>query len=145
MPYKNLELNPSNYNQKHTSARSQFYKGFSTINPNNYGFKLYDFELIKQDIINHFNTRKGSRVMNPNFGTIIWDLLMEPMTDQIKELLINDVKVICNFDPRAYPLAINVNEYERGYLIEVTLQMKNTDQRTVMKVMFDQKIGLLAQ
>lgn len=143
MPYKNIELNPSKYNQTHTSARSQFYKGFSTVNSNNYGFKLYDFELIKQDIINHFNTRKGSRVMNPGFGTIIWDLLMEPLTEQIKEILVDDIKTICNSDPRVYPLQIDINEYDRGYLIEITLQMKNTDQRTTLKLAFDQKIGLV--
>lgn len=145
MPYKNLEINPSNYNQTHTSARSQFYKGFSTVSSTNYGFKLYDFELIKQDIVNHFNTRRGSRVMNPNFGSIIWDLLMEPMTDRIKNLLVDDIKTICNYDPRVYPLNININEYERGYLIEITLQMKNTDQRSNMKLIFDQKIGLVVQ
>jgi phage baseplate assembly protein W len=142
MPYKNLELTPSQYNQTHTSARSQFYKGFSTINSTNYGFKLYDFELIKQDIVNHFNTRKGSRVMNPGFGTIIWDLLMEPLTDRIRELLTEDIETICNSDPRVYPLQININEYDRGYLVEITLQMKNTDERETMKLAFDQKIGL---
>lgn len=143
MPYKNIELNPSKYNQTYTNAKTQFYKGFSTVSSNNYGFKLYDFELIKQDIINHFNTRKGSRVMNPTFGTIIWDLLMEPLTEQIKEILVDDIKTICNFDPRVYPLQIDINEYDRGYLIEITLQMKNTDQRTALKLAFDQKIGLI--
>lgn len=145
MPYKNIELNPSKYNQTHTSARSQFYKGFSTVNSDNYGFKLYDFELIKQNILNHFNTRKGSRVMNPEFGTIIWDLLMEPLTDQIKNLLTDDIKRICNFDPRAYPLQIDISEYEKGYLVEVTLQMSNIDQRTTLRIAFDQKIGLISQ
>lgn len=142
MPYKNLELTPSRYNQTHTSAKSQFYKGFSTLNPNNYGFKLYDFELIKQDIFNHFNTRKGSRVMNPGFGTIVWDLLMEPLTDRIRELLTEDIETICNFDPRVYPLQININEYEKGFLVEITLQMKNTNEQANMKLVFDQTIGL---
>jgi len=83
--------------------------------------------------------------MNPEFGTIIWDLLMEPLTEQIKELLTQDITTICSADPRAYPLQIDINEYERGYLVEITLAMKNTDQRTNMRLAFDQKIGLSVQ
>lgn len=145
MPYKNLEINVSNYNSQHTNRLSQFYRGFSTVDPTNYGSKLYDFDLIKQDILNHFNTRKGSRVMNPTFGTIIWDLLMEPLTEDIKNLLQQDIETICNFDARTYPLQIDINEYEQGYLVEITLALKNTDQSSTIKLMFDQKLGLIAQ
>jgi len=145
MPYKNLEINVPNYSQQHTQRQEQFYKGFSTVDPTNYGSKLYDFDLIKQDILNHFNTRKGSRVMNPAFGTIIWDLIMEPMTEKVRELLKQDIQTICTFDPRVYPLQIDIREYEQGFLIEITLQMKNTDQSIKMRLAFDQNLGLLAQ
>lgn len=145
MPYKNLEINVANYNNQHTDRLSQFYRGFSTVDPNNAGSKLYDFDLIKQDILNHFNTRKGSRVMNPTFGTIIWDLIMEPLTEDIKDMLQRDIETVCTFDPRVYPLQIDINEYEQGYLIEVTLAMKNTDQSTTLRIAFDQKLGLIAQ
>lgn len=145
MPYKNLEISVSNYNPQHTAKQSQFYRGFSTVDPTNYGAKLYDFDLIKQDILNHFNTRKGSRVMNPSFGTIIWDLIMEPMTEQVRELLQQDIETICSFDPRVYPIQIDINEYEQGYLVEITLALKNTNEATSMKLVFDQKLGLRIQ
>jgi phage baseplate assembly protein W len=145
MPYKNLEISPSNYNSQHTQQQSQFYRGFSTVDPANYGAKLYDFDLIKQDILNHFNTRKGSRLMNPTFGTIIWDLIMEPLTQQIKELLQQDIVTICSFDPRVYPMQVDINEYEQGYLVEITIAMKNTNQSTNLKLIFDQKVGLRVQ
>ena len=145
MPYKNLEISVPNYNAQHTARQSQFYKGFSTVDPTNYGAKLYDFDLIKQDILNHFNTRKGSRVMNPSFGTIIWDLIMEPMTEQIRELLQQDIQTICSSDPRTYPIQIDINEYEQGYLVEITLALKNTNESTTMRLVFDQKLGLRIQ
>jgi phage baseplate assembly protein W len=145
MPYKNLEINVSNYNSQHTNRLSQFYRGFSTVDSTNYGSKLYDFDLIKQDILNHFNTRKGSRVMNPTFGTIVWDLIMEPLTENVRELLQQDIEAICSFDPRAYPIQIDISEYEQGYLVEITLAMRNTDESTTMKLVFDQKLGLTAQ
>jgi len=145
MPYKNLEINPVQYNTQHTDQLSQFYKGFSTVNPNNRGSKLYDFDLIKQDILNQFNTRKGQRVMNPKFGTIVWDLLMEPLTPQTKELLTSDIATICKYDPRVYPSQISINEYPEGYIVEIVLTMKNTNQSSVLKLAFDQKVGLKVQ
>lgn len=145
MPYKNREINPTNYSEQHTAKESQFYKGFSTLDPTNFGSKLYDFDLIKQDILNHFNTRKGSRVMHPTFGSIIWDLLMEPLTEQVKELITQDIDYICNYDPRAYPTNIVINQYEKGFVIDITLNLKNTDESETMKIIFDQNIGLVVQ
>lgn len=145
MPYKNIEINPAPYSQELTDNRTHFYRGFSTLNPNNRSSQLYDFDLIKQNLLNHFNTRKGERVMNPTFGTIIWDLIMEPLTSSVREALSNDIKTICTFDPRAYPIQIAINEYEQGFLVEVTLVLKGTDQTSNLKLMFDQKLGLSLQ
>jgi len=145
MPYKNLEINPVQYNPQHTDQISQFYKGFSTVNPNNRGSKLYDFDLVKQNILNQFNTRKGQRVMNPKFGTIIWDLLMEPLTPQVKDLLTKDVTAICKYDPRVNPSKISISEYPQGYIVEIVLAVKNTNQSSVLKLAFDQKVGLRVQ
>ena len=145
MPYKNIEINPVNYSSLHTDRLTQFYKGFSTVNTINRGSKLYDFDLVKQDILNQFNTRKGQRVMNPKFGTIIWDLLMEPLTLEVQELLTNDVTNICKSDPRVYPVRIAISEYSQGFLVEINLAMKNTNQSSVLKLAFDQKVGLKVQ
>ena len=145
MPYKNLEITVTDYNSQHTDRLTHYYKGFSTTNPDSRGSKLYDFDLIKQDLLNHFNTRKGQRLMNPKFGTIIWDTLMEPLTPEIKQLLTTDIREICNLDPRVYPTQIQVNEFERGFLIEIALSMRNTNQTSTLRLMFDQKIGLALQ
>jgi len=50
------------------------FKGFSTVNKVKAPYTLTDMALVKQDLLNEFNTRKGERVMRPNFGSIIWDL-----------------------------------------------------------------------
>jgi hypothetical protein len=59
--------------------------------------------------------------------------------------LLQDITKICKFDPRAYPLQINLVEYEQGYLVEITLMLKNTDQSSVLRLAFDQKLGLQVQ
>ena len=72
------------------------FKGFSS-KAEKQNFKVYDFECVKQDLINRLSVRKGERVENPEFGTIIYDCLFEPFTDslkdQIMELLIRLAKI----------------------------------------------------
>lgn len=145
MPYKNLEINSETIVLQTPVKRSQFYKGFSSFDNTQSNTKLYDFDIIKQDIINHFNTRKGERVMNPDFGSIIWELLMEPLTDQVRELLTQDVTDICNFDPRVSPTQIQLTEFESGYILELTLTLNGTDQSSKMTLTFDQKLGLVSE
>jgi phage baseplate assembly protein W len=145
MPYKNIVIGNSSAVTQNVTQQSQFYKGFSTQDSTNLGSKLYDFDLIKQDIINMFRTRKGERLMNPNFGSIIWDLLMEPLTDEVREVLQQDITTICNFDPRVTPTQIDLTEYPDGYILELTLLLVGTDQSSNMKLSFNQEVGLTVQ
>jgi phage baseplate assembly protein W len=50
-------------------------------------FRVTDAELVKQNLYNHFNVRKGEKLMQPNFGTIIWNMLFEPLTEETKAIL----------------------------------------------------------
>ena len=43
------------------------FKGFSS-RADQKNFKIYDFEVAKQDLINRLSIRKGERVENPEFG-----------------------------------------------------------------------------
>jgi phage baseplate assembly protein W len=83
--------------------------------------------------------------MNPKFGTIIWDLIFEPFTDDVKQALSDDISRVCNSDPRVVPIQININEQEYGMLLEITLQYVGTDQTANMTMSFDKKLGLIAQ
>lgn len=145
MPYKNIEINTAEQVYQQSAKTSHFYKGFSSVDPTMVGTRLYDFDLIKQDILNHFRTRKGERVMNPRFGSIIWDLLMEPLTEEIKDLLTQDINEIVNSDPRVIPTQIDLSEYDSGYILDLTLLLVGTDQSINMRIAFDQKIGLSLQ
>ena len=145
MAYKKHEINNNKVEQTPLNQSSQFYKGFSSVNETTAETQLYDFDLIKQDIINHFKTKKGERLMNPAFGSIIWDLLMEPLTDSVRTALKDDVNTICTFDPRVTPIQMDITEYESGFLLELTLLMKKTNESTNMRLVFDQSIGLQVQ
>ena len=119
------------------------YKGFSTVNTTTENYALYDFELIKQDIINHFHIRQGERLMQPTFGTIIWDLLFEPLTDQVRYLITENVSAIINYDPRVSTDKVMVIPYESGIQIQCTLTYRPYNLQQQLQLRFDQSNGLL--
>jgi len=96
------------------------YKGFSTVDRIK-KFNLNDIEIVKRDLINHFTIRKGEKLMNPDFGTIIWSMLYEPMTEDVKSVIISDVKRIVNYDPRTKVLGVLIDEFEHGLQIQIDL------------------------
>lgn len=120
------------------------YKGFSTVNPDITGFQLYDIQLVKQDIINHFHIRQGELLSNPNFGTIIWDILYEPLTEALKQVITENVATIINYDPRVTVTSVTVDQYESGLQIDSTLVFLPYNIAEDMRLTFDQSNGLLA-
>jgi phage baseplate assembly protein W len=122
----------------------QMYKGFSTVNTATQNFTLYDFELIKQDLLNHFYIRQGERLMQPTFGTIIWDLLFEPLTPQVKELILQNVNQIVNYDPRVQASEVVITGYDTGIQIQCTLTYKPYNLSQKLQLNFDQANGLSA-
>lgn len=123
----------------------QMYKGFSTVSTDTENFKLYDYALIKQDLINHFYVRQGERLMNPTYGTIIWDLIFEPMTEQTQNLILQNVNEIINYDPRITANNVIVTQYESGIQIECMITYVPYNLSEQLQLQFDQNNGLLAQ
>lgn len=121
----------------------KMYKGFSTVSSNTENFALYDFQLIQQDILNHFHVRQGERLMNPEFGTIIWDLLFEPLTEDLKDLIVQNVNEIVNYDPRVQAENPVITQYENGIQIECVLTYLPYNISQSMQLRFDQTNGLL--
>lgn len=82
-------------------ATQGLYKGFSSYEyENNKTFGITDVELVKLDLLNHIFTRKGERVMMPNFGTRIPDLAFEPLDAFTLAILEEDLRTVFTFDPR---------------------------------------------
>lgn len=93
------------------------YKGFSSSETNK-NFKLYDINLVKQDLINHFYIRKGEKLENPEFGTVIWDMLFENFTENVKDIIAKDVETIVNYDPRIRVNEVTVDSTDQGIRIQ---------------------------
>jgi phage baseplate assembly protein W len=112
------------------------YKGFSTIGQNK-KFRLTDFDLVKRDVLNHFYIRKGEKLMNPKFGTVIWNLLYEPFTDDLKSVIQADIKSIATYDPRVSFDNIVVTEFDQGIQILLELRYLQTNQSSLMNLQFN--------
>jgi phage baseplate assembly protein W len=108
---------------KTTVTTSKAFKGFSSrAEQNNY--KLYDFALIKQNLINRLSIRKGERLENPEFGTIIYDVLFEPLTNDLKQAILDDITANVNADPRLSSDNILVSQSDHGISVQVDLTYK---------------------
>lgn len=116
------------------------YRGYNTVDNNTAKTRIEDADLIRRDLINHFNIRKGEKLMRPDFGTIIWDMLYEPLTEDVREAIVNDVKQVVNYDPRIIAEKILVDSYDNGILIELSIRFKNSNQSDVLNLKFDQDL-----
>lgn len=131
-------------NQKPKVEPSQrTYRGISTVNPDNTSFKLFDIALIKQDIINLFHIRKGEKLEDPGFGTIIWDMIYEPLTNENRDFISENVTDLINYDPRVQVEAVTVSQYESGIQIECQLRYLTYNVSENMRLRFDEDAGLL--
>ncbi len=115
-----MAYNDANRSGPLGSQSTQVFKGFSS-RAELTNFKLYDFDLIKQDLINRLSVRKGERVENPEFGTIIYDVIFEPLTEALKQAIADDIANNLNADPRLSTQDIVVSESEHGISVQATI------------------------
>jgi phage baseplate assembly protein W len=118
------------------------YRGFSTVGRTR-KFRLTDFELVKQDLINHFYIRKGEKLMNPDFGTIIWNVVHEPLTEDLKSVIVTDIKAIAGYDPRISIDNVVITEYDQGIQVELQLRYVQTNQTNLLNLQFNNQSNTL--
>ena len=134
--YKKITVPSGENKQPITTNRA--YKGISTVNPENNSKSLFDIALIKQDIINSFHIKQGEKLMNPEFGTIIWDAIHEPLTEDLKEAIAKNVTTIVNSDPRVVVNSINIDSYESGLQVDVDLMYLPYNISESLRLKFDE-------
>lgn len=116
------------------------FKGYSTIDKTWGNFKLYDIDLAKRDLLNEFHTRKGERLMSPQFGSIVWDLLFDPLTDEIIEAIKTDCVRIVTKDPRLDIVNIDVIDNEHTIIVTIVLKYVPTALVTELVAVFNRNL-----
>ena len=100
---------------------------------------LYDVDIVRQDLLNHFNTRKGERVMDVDYGFIGWDLLFEIDRPGNSQLIEADVRSIVAMDPRLLLLSVTVSSVEYGYRVDLVLQYVQLETVEDLQLVFDNR------
>jgi phage baseplate assembly protein W len=118
--YNNKVVSVNKASVGDNNSGSFVYKGFNSKETTK-NYKLYDIDLVKQDLMNHFYIRKGEKLENPEFGTIIWDMLFEQFTEEVKNMIAKDVEEIINYDPRMQVNEVQIDTTDIGIRIQADI------------------------
>jgi len=75
--------------------------------------------------------------MRPNFGSIIKSIVFEPLTEETQDLIIDEVKRVVQSDPRVQMADMELQEFESGIQVAMTLNYVNTDLSEQLFIKFD--------
>tara|TARA_B000000609_G_C24177386_1_gene355089 strand:- start:1298 stop:1669 length:372 start_codon:yes stop_codon:yes gene_type:complete len=103
---------------------ANIYKGFSTKDRIRPPYTLTNGEAVKTDLLNELYTRKGERVMRPNYGTSIYDLIMNPLDDYVEQEVREEVQRICLKDPRVEIESVFTQVIDHTIRVQVQLLLK---------------------
>ncbi len=95
--------------------------GFSTKNKSAINHTLTGKELVVEDLLNNIMTRKGERIMMPTYGSIIHELIFEPLTSNIRTLIEEDLTNIISDEPRVNLESINLTEGEHTVTASISV------------------------
>lgn len=85
------------------------YVGYSSYEfMKNKSFTLTDIQLVELDLLNQIYTRRGSRVMMPTFGTLIPDLVFEPLDEETISTIESELITVFQYDPRVTLISLSV-------------------------------------
>jgi len=117
------------------------FKGFTTLDRVKAPFTVTDTELIKRDLLNEFYTKKGERVMRPNFGSIIWDLLMDPSDDSLVSAVTDDIQRIVAKESRVELLDLTVYVADHAISADVVLNYLPFNNSESLYLIFEKQIN----
>jgi phage baseplate assembly protein W len=119
--------------------RNRLFVGYSTIDTNSKVQQFSDLELIKRDLLNHFYTKRGERVMMPTFGCGIWDLLFDPFDDLVRDSVVDECSRVIAADSRVRLVNIVVDEFDHGMTVQMDLLYVPYDVIDTFSLEFDRR------
>lgn len=97
------------------------YKGFSFWNyQKKKTFQITDKVCVERDLITRIFTPLGSRVMMPSYGTIIPQLIFEPLDEEMLDTLQTELTNVYNYDPRIQLLDFQITPNYDTYSVLTT-------------------------
>jgi hypothetical protein len=115
------------------------FTGFSTKNKKAINHELTDKDLVVEDLMNHIMTRKGERIMLPNYGSIIHDMIFEPLTEETTELIEEDLTEIIKDDPRCNFLSVEITDSNHTVNAIVRLEILPSKESVELNIDLDRE------
>jgi len=116
------------------------FRGFNTVDRIRAPYTLEGADLVKRDLLNTFYTKKGERVMRPEYGSIIWDLLMNPDDTATEKEIRDDVIRIVDADPRVEHLYTTVIYMDHTIRIEINLKYVLLNNEDILYLEYNREI-----
>jgi|SRR6056300_934008 len=119
------------------------YYGFNTIKQEK-KFRLVDYDLIKRDVLNSLLIKQGEKPGNPSYGTNVWNIIFEPMTDDVMRDIERELRRTVGQDPRIKIERVSVYPKENGVLIELDVTVLPTTEVQRLTLFFDQNLNTIS-
>ncbi len=116
------------------------FRGFSTVDRIRAPYTLEGADLVKRDLLNTFYTKKGERAMRPEYGSIIWDILMNPDDTATEKEIRDDVIRIIDADPRVDHLYTTIIYMDHTIRIEINLKYVLLNNEDVLYLEYTREI-----
>ena len=122
---------------------SKVFYGYSTLDTNSKQQSFTDIPLIERDLLYHFNTLPGERVMMPSYGCKIWNLLFEPFDDAVIYAVRAEVERVVASETRVVLQDTVVKEFNQGLMVQMTLLYRPYNVVNNFSVQFDRRAWAL--
>lgn len=101
-------------------------------------FTLINQELIRRDFLNSFNIQQGELPGRPEFGTVLWSYIFEPLTVETTQGVIREIQRMAGYDARISITDIQIFSQLNGILIEIEVAYVEGVDSEVLSLFFDQ-------
>jgi len=125
-----------------TLTSKNLFVGYTTVNTVG-SQQLTDLQLVNQDLLNVFYTKKNERLMMPGFGFGGWEYLFEPI-DNVRDLIIYEAQQVIKNDPRVQLQSIDITQQQFGLRIQMQLYYVPWNAVGNFQVNFDNRSAALA-
>lgn len=113
-----------NYIQPIVRTRKSYFIGFNTVDNHLPPYTLTNVDIIKRDLLNHFSTPIGSRVMLPTYGTNIYDYLFNPFDEYTKSAIIEEAMRVVEYETRVELVSVDAFQENQTLTVIIDLLFK---------------------
>lgn len=82
---------------------------------------LTDKDLVKHDLMMEIYSEKGSMDWDPNFGTTIQDQIFQLKNDEVKNIIIDELKQVVDNSPFLALQDITTEELDKGWIFNLVV------------------------